>query len=72
MITKEKLKLYFEEGDKPTQEQFWEWMDSYWHKEEKISAEALPEMIDTSGLATVVYVDEKIGEDEGGIWNFPV
>lgn len=37
MITKEELKLYFEKGDQPTQNQFWEWMDSYWHKEEKIS-----------------------------------
>jgi hypothetical protein len=41
MKTKKELKLYFEKGDKPTQEQFWEWMDSYWHKEEKISKESL-------------------------------
>lgn len=37
MKTKEELKLYFENGDKPTQENFWALMDSYWHKEEKIS-----------------------------------
>ncbi|WP_054512275.1 leucine-rich repeat domain-containing protein [Chryseobacterium sp. ERMR1:04] len=36
MKTKEELKLYFENGDKPTQEHFWQWQDSYWHKEEKI------------------------------------
>ncbi|MCS3870480.1 hypothetical protein J3D55_003396 [Chryseobacterium ginsenosidimutans] len=36
MKTKEELKLYFEKGDKPTQEQFWQWMDSYWHKEEVV------------------------------------
>ncbi len=36
MKTKEELKLYFENGDKPTQEQFWEWMDSYLHKDEII------------------------------------
>jgi hypothetical protein len=41
MITKEALKLYFEKGDQPTQEQFWEWMDSYWHKEEKIPQDAV-------------------------------
>ncbi|GAA5092674.1 hypothetical protein GCM10023210_21960 [Chryseobacterium ginsengisoli] len=41
MTTKEKLKLYFEQGDKPTQDEFWEWMDSYWHKEEKISQDSL-------------------------------
>lgn len=36
MKTKEDLKLYFENGDKPTQEHFWAWLDSYWHKDEKI------------------------------------
>jgi hypothetical protein len=40
MKTKEELKLYFEQGDTPTQEEFWEWMDSYWHKEEKVSLES--------------------------------
>ena len=48
MITKEALKLYFEKGDYPTQNQFWEWMDSYWHKEEKIpqdSVEAFEKVI---------------------------
>jgi len=34
MKTKTELKTYFETGDKPTQEQFYEWMDSYWHKDE--------------------------------------
>ncbi|MFP3591824.1 leucine-rich repeat domain-containing protein [Chryseobacterium sp. SIMBA_038] len=37
MKTKQELKLYFENGDIPTQNHFWEWQDSYWHKEEKIS-----------------------------------
>ncbi|PRB06717.1 hypothetical protein CQ046_01080 [Chryseobacterium sp. MYb7] len=36
MKTKEELKLYFENGDIPKQENFWEWQDSYWHKDEKI------------------------------------
>lgn len=36
MKTKEELKLYFENGDKPTQEHFWAWLESYWHKDEKI------------------------------------
>ncbi|BAP29372.1 FNIP repeat-containing protein [Chryseobacterium sp. StRB126] len=36
MKTKEELKLYFENGDIPRQEDFWAWQDSYWHKEEKI------------------------------------
>lgn len=36
MKTKEELKLYFENGDIPRQEDFWAWQDSYWHKDEKI------------------------------------
>ena len=39
MKTKTELKTYFETGDKPTQEQFYEWMDSYWHKEEILPAD---------------------------------
>ncbi|MDP9957463.1 hypothetical protein J2X97_003132 [Epilithonimonas hungarica] len=34
MTTKTDLKSFFETGDKPTQGQFYEWMDSYWHKDE--------------------------------------
>lgn len=41
MKTKQELKLYFENGDKPMQEHFWEWLDSYWHKDEKISQDSL-------------------------------
>lgn len=41
MKTKEELKLNFKNGNKPTQEQFWQWMDSYWHKEEKITEDSL-------------------------------
>ncbi|MDQ0784056.1 leucine-rich repeat domain-containing protein [Chryseobacterium sp. W4I1] len=36
MKTKEELRLLFENGDKPVQEDFWTWLDSYWHKDEKI------------------------------------
>lgn len=36
MKTKEELRFLFENGDKPTQEDFWTWLDSYWHKDEKI------------------------------------
>jgi len=38
MTTKEELKALFKNGDVPGQEQFWTWMDSYWHKEEPIEA----------------------------------
>ncbi|WP_181446065.1 hypothetical protein [Chryseobacterium candidae] len=41
MKTKQELKQYFENGDIPVQEEFWEWHDSYWHKDEKIPADQL-------------------------------
>ncbi|WP_223558058.1 hypothetical protein [Chryseobacterium lathyri] len=36
MKTKQELKKYFENGDIPVQEEFWEWQESYWHKNEKL------------------------------------
>lgn len=36
MKTKEELKQYFENGDIPKQEEFWDWQESYWHKDEKL------------------------------------
>lgn len=39
MKTKQEIKQFFENGDIPNQEQFWEWQDSYWHKDEEIPAD---------------------------------
>ncbi|MGI9651213.1 hypothetical protein [Chryseobacterium sp. RLHN22] len=125
MKSKEELKSFFENGDIPKQEEFWEWQDSYWHKDEQLPIEntntykvkgsvvdlealnaltnmsegdvynllnngenyvyvldlnntgvagwdKLSGMIDVSELATIAYVDEKIGPDEGGVWSFPL
>ncbi|MGQ2161816.1 hypothetical protein [Ornithobacterium rhinotracheale] len=33
------IKQWFKNGLKPTQEQFWAWLDSFWHKDDKIPAE---------------------------------
>jgi hypothetical protein len=44
---KSTIKSWFETGDKPTQEQFWNFMDSYWHKSELIPATSI------TGLATL-------------------
>ncbi|REC80333.1 hypothetical protein DRF60_01070 [Chryseobacterium elymi] len=41
MKTKQELKKYFENGDIPVQEEFWEWQESYWHKDEKIPLDKL-------------------------------
>jgi hypothetical protein len=42
------IKSWFETGDFPTQEQFWNWMDSYWHKDELIPVETV------NGLASLL------------------
>ncbi|MFK7061573.1 hypothetical protein V3Q90_15775 [Flavobacterium oreochromis] len=36
MTAIETIRNWFKTGSKPTQEQFWAWMDSFWHKSEKI------------------------------------
>lgn len=36
MATKNNLKNWFKAGLFPTQSQFWEWIDSYWHKDDII------------------------------------
>ncbi|MFP3596526.1 hypothetical protein [Chryseobacterium sp. SIMBA_029] len=41
MKSKDELKQLFENGDKPIQEHFWDWQDSYWHKEEKLPLEQI-------------------------------
>lgn len=41
MKTKEELKLLFENGDKPVQEDFWALLDSYWHKDEKLTLDSI-------------------------------
>lgn len=38
------LKNWFKTGLKPTQEQFWNWMDSFWHKDEKIPQSAVEDL----------------------------
>lgn len=43
------LKDKFETGDKPEQEHFSDWMDSYWHKDEKIPMDNLS--VDVSSKA---------------------
>jgi len=56
MKTKEELKKYFENGDIPVQEDFWALMDSYWHKNEKISEGA----IDSTEKVMPFIIDEVI------------
>ncbi|TWP31219.1 hypothetical protein ETU08_01700 [Apibacter muscae] len=41
---KSTLKNWFKNNEKPTQEQFWAWMDSYWHKDEKIPIDIIEDI----------------------------
>lgn len=41
------LKTWFETADKPTQQQFWDWLDSYFHKDDLIPAASI------DGLGTI-------------------
>lgn len=40
------LKKWFQRGLYPTQEQFHAWLDSFWHKEEKIDVQAIDRLPD--------------------------
>ncbi|PQL95216.1 hypothetical protein [Apibacter adventoris] len=44
METKETLKPWFSNGKKPDEQQFWAWLESYWHKEEKIPIEVIEDI----------------------------
>ena len=41
MTTKDTLKQWFSNLKKPNQNQFWAWLDSYWHKSEKIPMDSI-------------------------------
>ena len=55
MKTKEELKLYFENGDIPKQEDFWEWQDAYWHKDEKIDMRKIAGL--ENGTFNILYAE---------------
>lgn len=51
---KNTIKAWFRNKLKPTQEQFWAWLDSYWHKDEKIPVSVISGLNDLlSSSATV-------------------
>ncbi|ALR31942.1 hypothetical protein ATE47_16095 [Chryseobacterium sp. IHB B 17019] len=52
MKSKQEIKKFFENGDIPNQEQFWDWQDSYWHKDENIPSNKVD--IDLSQKADLV------------------
>ncbi|WP_288376374.1 leucine-rich repeat domain-containing protein [uncultured Chryseobacterium sp.] len=63
MKTKEELKLYFENGDIPKQEDFWEWQNSYWHKSEKLPNSSLEVSVYEEFIFSPIDNTEIIGSD---------
>jgi hypothetical protein len=52
------LRQFFQTGDMPTQQQFWDWMDSYFHKDDGIAynnIEGLTEILELK--ADKAYID---------------
>ncbi|QQQ26913.1 hypothetical protein [Chryseobacterium indoltheticum] len=69
MISKEELKKLFENGDKPTQEEFWEWQDSYWHKGEKLPLETAGLYKIKGSVGTKTDLDYMTSMTEGDVYN---
>ena len=65
---KNTLKNWFKTGLKPLQAHFWAWLDSYWHKDEKIPMDNIDGM-DTvlENKAETTAVDAKANADATGL-----
>ncbi|EKB58422.1 hypothetical protein HMPREF9700_01874 [Bergeyella zoohelcum CCUG 30536] len=73
MINKETIKGWFTTGSKPTEKQFWAWMDSFFHKEDKIPMESVEGMskalegkADASALEAFAFRSNTYTKDEVG------
>lgn len=66
MANKETIKYWFRNGAKPAEKQFWAWMDSFFHKEEKIPMESVEGMDKAlEGKADADLLDNKADLDNG-------
>lgn len=62
------IKQWFKTGSKPTQEQFWSWMDSYLHKDEMISQNKIQDLNTTlSSKADADQLANKANADATGL-----
>lgn len=68
LVTRNNLKNWFVTAAKPTQEQFWAWLDSYWHKDESIPTSKIAGLDDLfSGVATTEQLAAKANKDASNI-----
>lgn len=62
------IKSWFKTGLKPTQDQFWSWQDSYWHKDEIIPQESIQDLNTTlSSKADADQLANKANADASGL-----
>lgn len=55
VLTRDQIKVWFQNLKKPPQEHFWTWLDSFWHKEDKIPQSAVENLtIDLQKKADLV------------------
>lgn len=69
MKSKEELKSLFENGDIPKQEEFWEWQDSYWHKDEKLPTDNTGLYKIKGSVADKAALDALTEMTEGDVYN---
>ncbi|MDO4763824.1 MAG: hypothetical protein Q4A00_05530 [Flavobacteriaceae bacterium] len=62
------LKNWFKTGLKPTQAQFWAWLDSFWHKDEEIPQDKIKGLSDSlESKADAVQLNHKANADASGL-----
>ncbi|MDY3337780.1 hypothetical protein PG279_01140 [Riemerella anatipestifer] len=68
MTDKNTIKNWFRNNLKPTQEQFWAWVDSFWHKSEKIPQTQIEGLGDSlANKADVSQLNAKANTDASGL-----
>lgn len=66
--TKQILKTWFQNGKKPNQEQFWAWIEAYWHKDDKIPIDAIEELNEAlGGFATTEQIEALANSDASNL-----
>lgn len=67
IATREQLKIWFRKGLYPLESQFHAWIDSFWHKSEKLplsQIEGLAEAINGKADATLIYTKQDKTDNE--------
>ena len=67
-VSRDQLKAWFMKGLYPIQEQFHHWIDSYWHKDDKIPMSSVEGLTDTlNGKADASLLTDKQDRADNGL-----